>query len=160
MSETLANVALAARRTASGSATLLKGFGRTPDPAPAPANEVTAEPAAAPPPAPSVISAKAEMVGSITTPEELHIEGVVEGDVRASKIVIRASGVVKGSVSADVIVIHGKVEGRIDGGHVLLCAGAMVHGEVTHCSLGIDTKAIFEGSVKKVPPSAEAVAAE
>ena len=159
MSETLANVALAARRTASGSATLLKGFGRA-ETAPAPANEVSAEPAPPPAPAPSVISAKAEMVGSITTPEELHIEGVVEGDVRGSKIVIRASGVVKGSVSADVIVIHGKVEGRIDGGHVLLCAGAAVHGEVTHCSLGIDTKAVFEGSVKKVPPPAEALAAE
>ncbi|MBC7768838.1 MAG: polymer-forming cytoskeletal protein [Phycisphaerales bacterium] len=166
MSETSArdlNGAMAtARRTASHSVTMLKtaaGFGRGQgvaadlEPLEA-ANESRSEPD------PSIISANTEMSGSIATSDELHVHGKIEGDVRATKIVVCAGGVIKGDLTADTIVIHGAVEGRIDGQHVVLCSGAVVKGEVTHSTLGIDTAAVFEGSVKRVAPAETANAAE
>ncbi|MGH6951680.1 MAG: bactofilin family protein, partial [Vitreimonas sp.] len=99
--------------------------------------------------APSVIASMAEMRGTLSTPEELHIRGSVEGDVRASKIVVCAGGVVKGGLTADVIVIEGVVDGRVEGSDVLLCGGAVVNGDITHRTLGIDTTVTFEGNVKR-----------
>lgn len=156
MSDTPMSAAMAtARRTASGSASLIKtvaGFGRSAreeEIMPEPANEIEAAPA--PRPAPSMISSKAEMIGSFTTTEELHVEGRIEGDLRALKIVILPGGTVKGGLIADEIVIHGRVEGRVHGLHVRLCGPAVVSGEIVHDTLGIETTAIFEGTIKRQP---------
>lgn len=160
MSDTTMSAAMtSARRAASGSASLFKtvaGFrrGAREEALPEPAND---EPAPTPVPPPSVISAKAHVVGSFTTPEELHVAGAIEGDLRASKITVLAGGTVKGGLMADEIVIHGAVEGRVHAMHVRLCAGAIVSGEIHHTTLGIDTAAVFEGTIKREPT---AIAAE
>ncbi len=158
MSETLTGTVAQARRAAFSSVTFLKAAARLGRTAPgagpkqemAPANDASSEPAPAAP-APSVIGTMAELTGTISTPEELHIAGKIEGDVRASKIVVCAGGVVKGGLTAEVIIIQGEVEGRVEGHDVLLCGGAVVSGEITHRTLGIDTTVAFEGNVKRRP---------
>jgi cytoskeletal protein CcmA (bactofilin family) len=163
MSETLEHRVITPIHLPSRSATFFKTaalFLRS-APAPEPAIEPANEPAPAPEPtpsAPSVISARSEMTGAINTPEELLVQGKIEGDIRASKIVVCPGGVVKGGLTADVIVIHGVVEGRVEGRDVLLCGSAVVSGEITHRTLGIDTTAAFEGEVKRA--KADAIAAE
>jgi cytoskeletal protein CcmA (bactofilin family) len=141
-----------ARKTASHSVTLFKAVvgGGRPDMAPEPANETGEAPA----PVrrdPSVISANTAMTGSLATEDELHIHGKIEGDVRAAMITVCAGGIVKGDLAAETIIIHGNVDGKIEGRHVLLRAGAMVKGEIAHGTLGLDTAAVFEGSVKRLP---------
>jgi cytoskeletal protein CcmA (bactofilin family) len=111
--------------------------------------------------APSIVSASTEVHGGITTSDELHIHGKVNGDIRAAAITICASGKVIGDLTADTIVIDGAAEGRIEAQHVVLRAGADVKGAIQHGSLGIDTAANFEGTIKRVGPAAPAaVAAE
>lgn len=159
MSETMNDAVSMARRTASHSVTLLKsatGFKAKTD-----ADLAMPEAANAPAPARSeisVVSASTQLKGSLTTTDELHIYGKIEGDVSATKIVIGATGAVKGDVTAETVLIHGAVEGRVHGQHVRMWAGAVVKGEVMHGSLGIDTAAIFEGSVMRI--EAAAIAAE
>lgn len=156
MSETMSG---AVRRTASQSVTLLKaatGFsGRTAS-AYEPANEISVEPAR---PAPTVVSVNTQVNGAIVTSDELHVHGKVTGDIRAAAITVIAGGIVKGDLTAETIVVDGAVEGRIEAQHVLLRAGALVSGEIVHGSLGIDTAAVFEGTIKRVAASV-AVAAE
>lgn len=101
---------------------------------------------------PSVISPGVELVGSITTSDELHIRGAVDGNVRASSLVICKGGMVKGEVHAENIVIHGSVEGVIHGMSVQLLAGASVRADIVHTSLEIDPTAMFEGASKRIPP--------
>jgi len=158
MSEAMESV----RRAASQSMSMLKGV-RTIEPAPAAANE----PARAPSPAPAptagrpstAISANTEMKGSITSTDSLEIGGKLEGDVRATSIIVAASGKVKGDLIADVIMVYGHVEGRLQAQDVRLCAGADVMGEIAHGSLGIDTAANFEGSIKRISKAASAAQA-
>ena len=163
MSDTLfSDAAARARRAAAGSATLLRAvarFGRNAAPEPEPALEPANETSAPEPSPTSLITARTEMTGTISTPEAVQVEGRIEGDVRASKIVVCAGGVVKGGLIADIIVIHGMVEGRVEGQDVLLCGSAVVNGEITHRSLGIDRTAVFEGNAKRRVDEA-AVAAE
>jgi cytoskeletal protein CcmA (bactofilin family) len=146
-----------ARRSATQSVTkLTSAFGRAKaedayDEQPEAANE-DAAPAR---PDPSVLSANTEMKGSITTTDELYIQGRMDGDVRATSIIVCAGGVVRGDLTAESITVYGAVTGNLEGGHVMLCAGAVVDGEIIHSTLGIDTGANFEGSIKRKAIAAE-----
>jgi cytoskeletal protein CcmA (bactofilin family) len=111
-------------------------------------------PATLPVTAPTVLSANAEMKGSITTTDTVEINGKLEGDVRAKAISVCVGGIVKGDLTAETIVIQGKVDGRIQAQDVRLAAGAEVSGEIAHGSLGIDTAANFEGSIKRLANTA------
>lgn len=97
----------------------------------------------------SILSLKMEIVGSITTTDELHVYGTVDGNVRAAALTICEGGVVKGEVIAETVVVQGTVDGRIFGKKVELRAGADVRGDITHGGLGIDTTAHFEGFSKR-----------
>lgn len=106
---------------------------------------------------PSVISSNVEMTGSLSSPNELHIYGAVEGNVRATSLTIFAGGSVKGEVTAENVLVHGAVDGRIHAKKVQLCAGAVMRGDIVHGSLGIDTGSTFEGvSKRSQDPLAEA----
>lgn len=97
---------------------------------------------------PSIISADVKMTGHIVSQGEIDINGVIEGDVRASALTVGETGAVKGEVIAESVVVRGTVEGRIRGRKVQLCTGAKVRGDIFHASLAIEPNAIFEGAVK------------
>jgi cytoskeletal protein CcmA (bactofilin family) len=147
------------RRAASHSVTLLKAATGLSDGrakvALLAANDSIAEPSPLRAP-PSIISAHTEMTGSITTTDELHVHGKIKGDVRAAAITVCAGGAVHGDLIAETILIDGAVEGRMEAQHVLLRAGAVVTGEIVHGSLGVDTAAVFEGTIKRAATSATA----
>lgn len=152
MSETMDTV----RRTASQSMSMLRaatGMQGARMDAPMAANEPAITPAPVRP-NPTVLSANAEMKGSITTADAVEVHGKIEGDIRAASITICAGGQVKGDLAADVIIVQGTVEGRIQAQDVRLQAGANVSGEIAHGSLGIDTAAIFEGTIKRIHATA------
>jgi cytoskeletal protein CcmA (bactofilin family) len=148
-----------ARRTASQSVTKFRaaaGIG-TAEQAPGMAANEGAAPAR---PDPSVISSNTQLTGSVTTTDDLYIQGKVEGDVRATTVMVCEGGVVRGDIVAEAITVYGAVTGNLLGGHVLLCDGSVVDGEVTHISLRIDAGANFEGSVKRKAVSAAPITAE
>ena len=129
--------------------------GKTPDPPP----QMALKPLPPEPPkamrattsraaGPSIISADVKMKGSISSQGELQIDGVIEGDVRASALTIGDTGAVRGEVIAESVVVRGTIEGRIRGRKVQLCSGAKVRGDIFHASLAIEPNAIFEGAVK------------
>jgi cytoskeletal protein CcmA (bactofilin family) len=99
---------------------------------------------------PTVISASTEIKGSITTSDSVEIRGAIEGDVRAPAVTVCQGGNVKGDLTADTITVQGHVEGRLQAQDVRLAAGANVMGEIVHGSLGIDTAAEFEGTIKRI----------
>jgi len=145
MSETTQTV----RRPSSQPMTMLKAVAGMSGvrPVDAPANESTAVASRA---APTVISASTEMKGSITTTDGVEIRGSIEGDVRAASITVCKGAKVKGDLTADVVTVQGHAEGRIQAQDVRLQAGANVMGEIVHGSLGIDTAAEFEGTIKRI----------
>ncbi len=144
-----------ARRAASSMTFLKNGAGES-QPAPAANDPVAPRPGAA---QPSVIAANAEFTGSVVIKGELHVEGVIKGNVRGVSVTVRAGGHVEGDIVAEQVIVHGFVKGRLFGKDVRICAGAEVDGDVRHTSLGIDPGASFEGSVKRVAdPIAESEA--
>lgn len=114
-----------------------------------PGSQAANKPGAATAKRTSVMSINVEMAGTIVTPDELHIYGAFEGNVRASSITIGAGGSVKGEVVAETVTVQGTVDGRIHGQVVQLGAGAIVRGDIVHGTLGIDPAAAFEGASKR-----------
>lgn len=130
---------------------------KSPEPASAPAQSAPAKPVqadmkpAAPkakPPA-SVLSADLHITGNLKTTGDIQVEGTVEGDIRAHLLTIGESATIKGEVSADDVVINGRIVGRVRGLKVRLTSSARVEGDIIHKTIAIESGAHFEGSVQR-----------
>lgn len=100
---------------------------------------------ASPHSAPSIIGSDVSIVGNITTAGEVQLDGVVEGDVTCGSVTIGEHGSLTGSVSADVVVIRGKVDGKVRGRSVRLEKDSKVTGDVWHETIAIEAGAYIEG---------------
>jgi cytoskeletal protein CcmA (bactofilin family) len=83
--------------------------------------------------------------GDLATDGDLHLDGVVEGDLKAAYLTIGESGVVTGTIQAETIEIRGRVSGAISARQVRLWATARVDGDISHAELSIESGAHFEG---------------
>ena len=100
------------------------------------------------PPA-SVLSADLHVTGNMKTTGDVNVEGTVEGDIRAHLLTIGESATIKGEVTADDVVINGRIVGRVRGLKVRLTSTARVEGDIIHKTIAIESGAHFEGSVQR-----------
>jgi len=100
------------------------------------------------PPA-SVLSADLHVTGNMKTTGDIQVEGTVEGDIRAHLLTIGESATIRGEVTADDVVINGRIVGRVRGLKVRLTATARVEGDIIHKTIAIESGAHFEGSVQR-----------
>jgi cytoskeletal protein CcmA (bactofilin family) len=89
------------------------------------------------------------VTGNLETTGELQIDGDVQGDVYASRIVIGEQAKVVGELVADEIVIGGIVQGSIRGNTVTFQTASRIEGEVYHRKLAIEQGAYFEGKSRR-----------
>jgi len=118
-------------------------------PATAPASQ-DFKPAApkAKPPA-SSLSSDLHITGNLKTSGDINVEGQVDGDIRAHLLTIGEGATVKGEVTADDVVINGRIVGRVRGLKVRLTSTARVEGDIIHKTIAIESGAHFEGSVQR-----------
>ncbi len=112
------------------------------------AGDLKSSPPKAKPPA-STLSADLHITGNIKTSGDIQVEGTVEGDIRAHLLTIGESATIKGEVTADDVVINGRIVGRVRGLKVRLTSTARVEGDIIHKTIAIESGAHFEGSVQR-----------
>ncbi len=98
---------------------------------------------------PSIIGADVVIQGNIVTGGELQIDGTIQGDVRATAIVVGPQGTVHGEVAGEEIYLRGRVIGPIRGSRVQVFAGAHVDGDIIHDSLAVETGAFCQGTIRR-----------
>jgi len=107
--------------------------------------------------APSVISAELIVKGTLISAGDVQVDGKIDGDIRASGLVIGEKAIIVGDVYAEEAVIRGRVEGSIRARKVQLCATCHVEGNVLHEALSVECGAFFEGNCRHTDnPLAEA----
>jgi cytoskeletal protein CcmA (bactofilin family) len=76
-----------------------------------------------------------------------RIGGTIEGQVIAEGLlVIEDEAVVTGTINAEDVVVHGRIEGNVEGRHrIELCATADVQADVSTPSLVVHDGALFNG---------------
>jgi cytoskeletal protein CcmA (bactofilin family) len=97
----------------------------------------------------SSISSGLSIVGKIVGHGSLTIFGHVEGEVRASTVVIAEGAQMEGDVVAEELTIGGHVKGTIHANRVKLDNTAVVEGDIFHRTLAIEENARFEGMSRR-----------
>jgi cytoskeletal protein CcmA (bactofilin family) len=76
--------------------------------------------------------------------------GRLEGELRASDLLIGDGAQIEGNVIAQNVTVCGSVKGTIRAVRVKLQKGGAVEGDIFHKSLSIDEDSLFEGSSRRV----------
>ncbi len=104
--------------------------------------------------APSIVSMDLTIKGDVVSSGEVHVDGVVDGDVRSNALTVGRTGVVNGRIAAKEALIRGSVNGPITADSVTLAASARVIGDIQHESLTIEAGAFLEGHCRRSGASA------
>src|SRR6516165_9042873 len=114
---------------------------------------------AASPPVPkartgSCIGSDMSIVGKIECNGPAQVFGRIEGELRASDLLVGDGATIDGSVIAQNVTVCGRIKGTIRAVRVQLQNGGVVEGDIFHRSLSIDENSLFEGSSRRLRRSA------
>jgi cytoskeletal protein CcmA (bactofilin family) len=98
----------------------------------------------------SCIGSDMSIVGKIDCNGPAQVFGRIEGELRASDLLISDGAQVEGNVIAQDVTVCGRVKGTIRAVRVKLQNGGAVEGDIFHRSLSIDENSQFEGSSRRV----------
>ena len=97
----------------------------------------------------SSISSGLTIFGKIIGHGALTIFGRVEGEVRASNVVIAEGAQMEGDVVAEELTVGGHVKGTIRANRVKVDSTGVVEGDIFHRTLTIEENARFEGTSRR-----------
>lgn len=85
--------------------------------------------------------------GNFTAPENVRIDGIVNGNFKCEgNVILGTDGAVTGDITAQNVIVSGKVEGDIFAhGKLELLSTGKIQGNITARSLVIDEDACFDG---------------
>jgi cytoskeletal protein CcmA (bactofilin family) len=98
----------------------------------------------------TVIGSKTKITGEITGAENLTIDGQVEGIIRleGASLTVRPEGIVRAAVTAQEIIVMGRLEGEVHSTGLLHLRGnAVVHGDIFAARLAIEDGATLKGTL-------------
>lgn len=98
---------------------------------------------------PSIISKDLKIVGNLQTPNDIIVEGKVEGDISARNLTVKESSEIEGHIRAEEAILEGFVKGEVRGSKIRLNKSARVQGDIIHGTIAIEAGAHFEGTVKR-----------
>src|SRR5215831_10607703 len=98
----------------------------------------------------SCIGSDMSIVGNIECKGPARVFGRIEGEMRASDLLIGDGAQVEGKVIAQAVTVCGRVKGTIRADRVKLQNGGAVEGDIFHRTLSIDENSQFEGSSRRV----------
>lgn len=94
---------------------------------------------------PSLLSSDLIITGDIKTDGEVQIDGRLDGNVIAGKVTIGEHGAVNGKIVSAVVLVRGKVTGKIDAMSIELAETANVQADLLQDKLVIANGAFFDG---------------
>lgn len=97
---------------------------------------------------PSIIGADLNIAGDLDGHGELHIEGRIDGNVRAHSLTVGEKGHIEGKVQVETLNVLGTIRGSVRAKFVFLFKTAMVIGDVSHERLEIQAGAVVDGFYK------------
>jgi cytoskeletal protein CcmA (bactofilin family) len=97
---------------------------------------------------PTVIGRGAVVEGTVRASGPLQVDGQIDGTLHVDgQVSIGPNGVVTGELTADEVVVGGRVEGRLTARALLhVTSGGNVRGEVHYGALQIDRGGVIDGT--------------
>ena len=86
----------------------------------------------------TVIGAGATFTGKIANARVIEVHGKVNADLTAEKVTIGEAGHFNGAIHADLVVVSGRYEGKMQAGSVWATATASISGKLHYETLQMD----------------------
>jgi cytoskeletal protein CcmA (bactofilin family) len=86
----------------------------------------------------TIIGAGASFNGKITNARVIEINGTMNADLTADKVTIGEAGHFDGAIRADLVVVSGHYEGKMQAGSVWATATASISGKLHYETLQMD----------------------
>jgi cytoskeletal protein CcmA (bactofilin family) len=102
----------------------------------------------------SCIGSGMSIVGNVECKGPAQVFGRIDGELRATELVIGEGGEIEGSIMAQEVTVNGRVKGTIRAARVRL-QGGTVEGDIFHRTLSIDESSVFEGMSRRTENSIE-----
>jgi cytoskeletal protein CcmA (bactofilin family) len=96
----------------------------------------------------SCIGSGMSIVGNVECSGPAQVFGRIEGELRASELLIGEGAQIQGSVIAEEVTVSGTVKGTIRAVRVIL-QGGNVEGDIFNRTLSIDENSVFEGASRR-----------
>jgi cytoskeletal protein CcmA (bactofilin family) len=93
----------------------------------------------------STIGKDLVMTGNVASKGEIHLDGVIRGNVDCIALMLGDNSRREGNVVAEEVVIRGRLVGWVRALRVSLQSSAHVEGDLTHQSLAVEQGAFFDG---------------
>ena len=98
----------------------------------------------------SIIPADLKITGDLVGPGDIHVEGVIHGNITCRTLTLTGQPVIKGSVKAETVRVCGTFDGKIEAKKVTLTKAARMTGEIYYETLEIESGALFEAKVSRI----------
>jgi cytoskeletal protein CcmA (bactofilin family) len=97
----------------------------------------------------TIIAEGTRFKGELNLVCELFVDGEIEGIITSDhEVTVGINGRINGDVTAEKVVIHGKVDGNIDANRVYVQSDGEVKGTIESNELIIESKGVFQGESK------------
>ncbi len=85
----------------------------------------------------SIIPADLEITGNLASPGDIHVEGVIRGDITCRTLTLTGQPVIQGTVEAETVRVSGTFDGKVQAKKVSLTKAARMAGEIYYETLEI-----------------------
>ncbi len=98
----------------------------------------------------TIIPADLQITGDLVSTGDIHVEGVIHGNITCRTLTLTGQPVIKGSVKAETVHVSGTFDGKLQAKGVTLTEAARMTGEIYYETLAIEPGASFEGTLSRV----------
>ena len=98
----------------------------------------------------SIIPANLQITGDLVSAGDIHVEGVIHGNITCRALTLTGQPVIQGSVEAETVHVSGTFDGTVQAKKVALTKTARMTGEIYYETLVIEPGALFEGKVNRL----------
>ncbi len=95
----------------------------------------------------AIIPAGLQITGDLVSPGDIHVEGVIHGDITCRTLTLTGQPVIQGSVEAETVRVSGTFNGKVQAKRVSLTKAARMAGKIYYETLEVEPGASFEGKL-------------
>ena len=93
----------------------------------------------------SFIGAEVTINGHVSGNGDIHLDGVIEGDLSCNSLILGSGGRIKGNIAAERATIGGAVDGTVNASTLIVERSARINGDLAYDTVSIENGAQIDG---------------
>ncbi len=93
----------------------------------------------------SFIGAEVTINGHVSGSGDIHLDGIIEGDLSCNSLILGAGGRIRGNIAAERATIGGAVDGTVNASTLIVERSARINGDLAYDTVSIENGAQIDG---------------